>query len=122
MTNSKRNKNQQKTRVRKKLAESKDRPRLSVFRSSKHISAQIIDDEKNITLVSASKKDINKKTKSKDLDKLTKTEIAALIGEELAGKAKAKKITKVKFDRGAYKYHGRIKALAESARKGGLIF
>lgn len=80
--------------------------RLSVFRSNKYIYAQIIDDKKGVTLVSASG---------------DKTE-AAKVGEELAKEAKAKKIVKVVFDRGEYKYHGQVKALADGARKGGLSF
>ena len=89
------------------------RPRLSVFRSNTHIYAQIIDDEKKITLVSVS--DIKGK-------KMKKTESAAAAGEELAKNAIAKKIKKVTFDRNGFIYHGRVKALADGARKGGLEF
>ena len=91
--------------------------RLSVSRSSKNISAQIIDDEKNITLVSASssKKDIKSQKK-------TKSELSTVIAEIIASKAKEKKITKVYFDRGTYKYHGRIKIFAEALRKNGMEF
>ena len=101
-----------------KKVSSIDRLRLSVSRSSKNISAQIIDDVKNITLVSCSsiEKDI------KSLDKINKTEISKIVAEKLAKKAIEKKITKVYFDRGRYKYHGRIKTFAEALRKGGLIF
>ncbi|MBI3443541.1 50S ribosomal protein L18 [Candidatus Woesebacteria bacterium] len=90
--------------------------RLSVFRSSKYIYAQIIDDEKGATLVSFSDKNL------KFSEKLTKVQKAATTGEELAKRALKKKIKKVVFDRGRYKYHGRVRALAEGARKGGLVF
>ena len=99
----------QKRRLKKSI-----RPRLSVFRSNKYIYAQIIDDPKGATLVAASDKGF--------LDKGIKTERASLVGEALAKKALKKKISEVAFDRGSYKYHGRIKKLAESARKGGLVF
>ena len=92
-----------------------ERPRLSVFRSLKGIYAQVIDDGNGKTLVSASAKDIKDK-------KINKTESAKEIGKILAEKSAAKKITKVVFDKGAYKYHGRIKALADGAREGGLKF
>jgi len=101
------------------MIKSSDRPRLSVFRSNRHIFGQIIDDTKGITLVAFSDKVLAKINKSL---KGTKVEIAGHVGEELAKKAKVKKISKVIFDRGAYKYHGRVKALAEGARKGGLEF
>lgn len=98
--------------IRKHLVGSKERPRLSVFRSTQHIYAQIIDDLDSKTLAS-----------SNDLKlKGTKVEKARLVGEDLAKKAKAKKIEKIVFDRGGFKYHGRIAALAEGARKGGLDF
>ncbi len=92
-------------------------PRLSVFRSNKNISAQIIDDEAGVTLVSASSldKDLNIKNGS-DL------EAAKLVGASIAKKAKKLKITKIVFDRGGYQYHGRVKALAEAARENGLEF
>ena len=104
-------------RIRKKLKRvNSERYRLSVYRSSKNISAQIIDDKNNKTLVSASsiKKDQNNKTKKIDLS----NEVAEL----LAKRAIEKKITKVFFDRGGYKYHGRIKIFAETLRKKGLSF
>ena len=94
-----------------------DRFRLSVNRSTKNISVQIIDDRKNITLVSASS--ASKEIKSQ---KKNKKELSALVAEELAKKAKDKKITKVYFDRGIYKYHGRVKLLAEELRKNGMEF
>lgn len=92
------------------------RPRLSVFRSLKSIYAQIIDDEASKTLVSASIKDIKAEKGMK------KSDVAKEIGKVLAEKAKAKGITKVAMDKGAYKYHGRIAALAQGAREGGLEF
>ncbi len=106
-------------RVRKKIFGTPERPRLCVFRSLKHIYAQIIDDTIGHTLVAASTLDpaLREKIKGK-----TKTEQAREVGLLLAQKALAKGITKVAFDRGGYKYHGRVKALAEGARKGGLEF
>ena len=94
-----------------------DRFRITVFKSLKNISAQIIDDSNNRTIVSASSKD-------KDIkgNKINKTKMSEAIGEILAKKANEKKISKVYFDRGGYKYHGRIKALADSLRKNGLRF
>ena len=108
-----------KFRIRNKLKKiSKlDRYRLSVSRSSKNISAQIIDDVKNTTLVSASS--IDKDIKSQ---KKTKKEQSTVVAELLAKKAQEKKITKVYFDRGIYKYHGRIKIFAETLRKNGMEF
>lgn len=91
------------------------RPRLSVFRSNKHIYAQIIDDTKGITLVSANDFQL-------DQVKETKQEIARAVGRLIGERAIKKKIKKVVFDRGRFKYHGRIKALAEGAREAGLIF
>ena len=94
-----------------------DRFRITVFKSSKNISAQIIDDKINKTIVSASSTEKNMKK-----DKKKKTDLSIVIGEILAKRAAEKKINKVYFDRGGYKYHGRIKALAESLRKNGLSF
>ena len=101
-----------------KRAASKDRFRLSISRSTKNISAQIIDDSKNITLLSASsvEKDI------KGLNKVNKTELSKIVAEKLAKKAQEKKITKIFFDRGVYKYHGRVKIFAETLRKNGMEF
>lgn len=113
----KQNKLQRKRRVRAKVFGTETRPRLSVFRSNRFIDAQIIDDTKSKTLVSFSSRHLPAKT-----SKTNKTETAGLVGEELAKRAKRKKITKVVFDRGSYKYHGRVKTLAEGARKGGLKF
>ena len=108
-----------KFRVRNKVKKvsSKKRFRLSVNRSTKNISAQIIDDIKNITLVSASSN-----TKIIKTQKKTKKELSVLVAEELAKKAKDLKITKVYFDRGIYKYHGRVKMLADELRKNGMDF
>ncbi|GAA5337454.1 50S ribosomal protein L18 [Thermus antranikianii] len=102
-----------KFRVRNRIKRS-GRLRLSVFRSLKHIYAQIIDDEKGHTLVAESSLALKLKG--------NKTEVARQVGRALAEKAKALGITKVAFDRGPYKYHGRVKALAEGAREGGLEF
>ena len=101
-----------------KKVSSPDRFRLSISRSAKNISAQIIDDVKNITLISSSsiEKDI------KAMDKINKTEISKIVAEKLAKKAVEKKITKIYFDRGVYKYHGRVKAFAETLRKNGMEF
>ena len=95
-----------------------DRFRLSIFRSSRNISAQIIDDSKNITLLSASsvEKDI-KETKTKN-----KSELSKIVAEKLAKKAQEKKITKIYFDRGIYRYHGRVKVFAETLRENGMDF
>ena len=101
----------------KKVA-SKERFRLSISRSSKNISAQIIDDSKNITLISASS--IEKDVKS--VSKVNKTELSKIVAEKLAKKALEKKITKIFFDRGIYKYHGRVKAFADTLRKSGMEF
>jgi len=99
-------------RVRAKVVGTKDKPRLSVFRSNKHIFLQLIDDKSGKTLVSESDLKLKKKA--------TKTEIAREVGKKLAESAKLKKIKNVVFDRGGYKYHGRIKAAAEGAKEGGL--
>lgn len=103
-------------RVRKKVQGTSIRPRLSVFRSNKSIYAQIIDDKKRITIVGVSEKEVPMTEKSKKLDKANE------LGKLIAKKALAKKISNVVFDRGSYKYHGRIKAVAEAARVGGLKF
>jgi large subunit ribosomal protein L18 len=101
----------------KKVA-SKDRFRLCISRSAKNISAQIIDDTKNITLLSASSVEKDVKSGSK----VNKTELSKIVAEKLAKKANEKKITKVFFDRGVYKYHGRVKVFAETLRKNGMEF
>lgn len=109
---------QRKRRVRT-ILRTGDRPRLSVFRSNKFIYAQIIDDKAGKTLASFSEKKLSKEQLAKAK---TKKEKAAMVGEEIAKLAKKAKVTKVVFDRGGYRYHGRVKELAESARKGGLNF
>lgn len=106
---------QRKIRVRYATKGTSDRPRLHVFRSNKYIYAQIIDDTQGKTLVAASEQKLVDKSG-------TKTQRAQAVGKLLAEKAKQAKIIKVKFDRGYYKYHGRVKALAESARQHGLEF
>ena len=108
-----------KFRVRNKIKKvsSTERFRLSVNRSTKNISAQIIDDQKNITLISASSN-----TKEIKSQKKNKKKLSALVAEQLAKKAKDMKITKVYFDRGIYKYHGRVKLFADELRKNGMEF
>lgn len=108
-----------KARVRKKITGTTERPRLNVYRSNKHIYAQIVDDFAGKTLVAAS-------TASKELGdssaKVKKSEASKLVGELIAKKAKDKGIESVVFDRSGYLYHGRVKALADGAREGGLKF
>ena len=112
------NKIKRKLRIRKKLKDKNvDKYRISVTRSSNNIFAQIIDDKKRITLVSASS--IEKDLRNKKMKKIEKS---TLIGETLAKRAKEKNIEKVYFDRGSNKYHGRLKIFAETLRKNGLKF
>lgn len=113
-----------KQRVRKKIFGTPERPRLSVYKSCKHIYAQIIDDTVGKTLVSASSlsKEIRERIKEIKEKGGSKTEIAKIVGELVAKKALEKGIKKVCFDRGGFKYHGRIKALADAARSSGLEF
>lgn len=106
-------------RVKSRISGTKERPRLSVFRSSKHIYAQLIDDVSGRTIVGFSDATLSRKSKDKPL---IKTEKAKALGLILAKAALTKKIKKVVFDRGGFKYHGRVKALAEGAREGGLSF
>ena len=101
-------------RVRAKVRGTKERPRLSVFRSVRGVFAQLIDDATGSTLAYAHHKKI--------IAYKNKTDQAAQIGKQLAEEAKKKQIKSVVFDRGGYKYHGRVKALAEGAREGGLVF
>lgn len=101
-------------RTRAKITGTGVKPRVSVFRSLNHISVQAIDDVKHITLVAASDKEL--KTKG------TKTELASAVGELMGNKLKEKKLVNIVFDKGAYKYHGRVKALAEGIRKAGINF
>tara|TARA_B100000965_G_scaffold389818_1_gene395971 strand:+ start:959 stop:1315 length:357 start_codon:yes stop_codon:yes gene_type:complete len=113
-------KERKKYRVRSKLKRNsnQERYRLSVSRSSKNISAQIIDDSNNITILSSSSKDKS----IKSLNTKGKTELSKIVAESLAKKAVEKKITKIYFDRGLYKYHGRVKTFAEILRKNGMEF
>lgn len=110
---------QRKRRVRSRVSGTAKRPRLSVYKSNTHIYGQLIDDEGQKTVVSAS--DLKIKT-AKGPERAKRVERAGLVGEEIAKKAVAKKIKKVVFDRNGYRFHGRVKALAEGARKGGLDF
>jgi large subunit ribosomal protein L18 len=102
-----------KRRIRSKISGSAQRPRLCVFRSLTRIEAQIIDDQKGVTLAHADSKKLKAKNDAKGAEK---------VGKEIAKLAAVKKITTVVFDRGAYKYHGKVKALADGAREGGLKF
>lgn len=109
-----------KRRVRKKIAGEADRPRLTVFRSLRHTYAQLVDDDNGVTLMAAN-------TAQKEIaDQCTKgtanVKAATLVGKELARKAMAVGIRQVRLDRNGYKYHGRIKAMAEAAREAGLVF
>ncbi len=106
-------------RVRRRVKGTGQKPRLCVFRSLSHIYAQVIDDASRITLASASdvEKDITSKASGKK-----KADVATLVGTLVAERAKQKGITTVVFDRGGYTFHGRVKALAEAARAGGLSF
>ncbi len=100
-------------RVRKKVTGTAERPRLVVFRSLKHITAQLVDDVANRTLMTVS---------STTMDSGKKTEKSTEVGKRIAARAKEAGITKVVFDRAGYKYHGRVKAVADGAREGGLEF
>lgn len=106
-------------RIRKKISGTAERPRLRVFKSNKYIYAQVIDDIAGRTLVSMSSKD---KQIKEDAELAGKTAQARKVGELLAEKAKAAGISQVIFDRGGYIYHGRVKALSDGAREGGLVF
>lgn len=116
--------------IRNKIFGTAQKPRLSVYRSLKHIYAQLVDDEKGRTLVSASDLNLGSKTKKlikenaeqKESVMTRKVKIAYEVGKALAQAAKSKHIKKVVFDRGGFRYHGRVKALADGARAGGLEF
>ena|SRR5215471_16656137 len=108
-------------RVRAKVSGTPQRPRLNVFRSSVHIYAQVIDDERGHTLVAAGSHEADLKARNA-AEHMTKTEKATAVGQLVAERAKAAGITQVVFDRGGFLYHGRIKALADAAREGGLEF
>jgi large subunit ribosomal protein L18 len=103
--------------IRNKIHGTAEKPRLSVFRSNKHVVGQVIDDDKGETLIAVA-------TYQKDFSDIkgNKSELATKAGEELAKKANEKGISNIVFDRSGYRYHGRIKAFAEGARKGGLKF
>ena len=105
-------------RVRKKVFGTSEQPRLSVYKSIKHIYAQVIDDQNGVTLAAAStlSSDVRDKASSNNI------EAAKLVGNEIGKKAVEKNITNVVFDRGGYRYHGKLKALAEAAREAGLEF
>ena len=120
-------------RVRAKIIGTAEVPRLCVFRSSKHIYTQMIDDEKGKTLAAASdqeikgkvqikKKETEKKDEKKEIIRTANIAIAYEVGKLIAERALKNKIKKIVFDRGGYKYHGRVKAVAEGAREGGLEF
>lgn len=112
--------NRHKVKIRTKISGTAEIPRLSVFRSSKRMYLQIIDDTQNKTIVSADSSEIKENSKKKDEN--SKIRIAFKSGKLIAEKAIEKKIKQVIFDRGGYKYHGRVKAVAEGAREGGLKF
>ena len=107
------------SRVRQKITGTANVPRLCVFRSLKHIYAQIIDDDAGQTLVSASTLDADVRS---EVQGQSKTDQAKVVGRRLAEKALSQGVKKVVFDRGGYVYHGRVKALADASRKGGLVF
>ncbi len=106
-------------RVRRKISGTAERPRLSVYRSLNHMYAQLIDDTQGVTLASASSVESAIKTQK---DGKSKTAVAEIVGGLVSERAKEKGISQAVFDRGGYKYHGRVKALADAARKGGLVF
>ena len=109
-----------KKHIRKRLKGTADRPRLAVYRSLNHLYAQLIDDDAEKSLFTVS--DLSPEIKSQVKDKTKKVEKSALIGDSVAKKLKEKKIETIVFDRSGYRYHGRVKALAEAARKAGLKF
>lgn len=106
--------NRRRGRIRSKISGTSERPRLSVFKSNKGMYIQLIDDSKSKTIVSAHSKEIKSKGK--------KSEISFELGKLIAEKSKVKKVERIVFDRGGYKYHGRIAKVAEGAKEGGLIF
>jgi large subunit ribosomal protein L18 len=107
-----------KMRIRKKISGTADRPRLAVFRSNKQIYVQVVDDLQGVTLLSAS----SKEKEFAGTTGMKKTEQAKLVGKTLAQRCREKGIESVVFDRSGYKYHGRVKSLADAAREGGLKF
>ncbi|ABW66534.1 50S ribosomal protein L18 [Desulfosudis oleivorans] len=110
-----------KARIRKKIAGTPERPRLSIFRSARHIYAQLIDDTKGVTFVTASSNEPDVKNNT-ELSGKNKSEVAVFVGKLIAGRAKDKGISSVVFDRGGFVYHGRVKAVSDGAREGGLNF
>jgi large subunit ribosomal protein L18 len=106
--------------VRRKITGSTERPRLSIFRSAVHIYAQIIDDTRGVTLASAST--VDKEVRGKIASDMTKSDESKIVGMVLAQRAKANNVNTVAFDRNGFLYHGRVKALADGAREGGLEF
>lgn len=118
-TNRKRQRVLRHDRVRRKLSGTPERPRLAVFRSLNHVYVQVIDDTKGVTLAAASSLD---KQVSEQKDGKRKAEVSRLVGALVAERAKSKGVTQVVFDRGGYRYQGRVKALADAAREGGLVF
>lgn len=110
------------TRIRKKIAGTSERPRLSVYRSVSHIYAQVIDDSKQVTLVAANSLEFGKDKDGKKHIAGGNVASAKQVGKTIAERAKQKGIDKVVFDRGGYLYHGRVKALADAAREAGLQF
>lgn len=112
---------ERRTRIRRRIAGkirgTTERPRLSVFRSNRQIYAQIIDDEQGVTIASCSSR-----IKELTSQPLSKTDQGRVVGKKLAEIARSKGVERVVFDRGGYRYHGRVQALAEGAREGGLIF
>ncbi|MCG3181102.1 MAG: 50S ribosomal protein L18 [Phycisphaerae bacterium] len=113
------NRGRRRQRIRKKVFGTPDRPRLSVFRSGRHMYAQIINDSTGVTLVSASTRD---KLLAEQLGKTGNRSAAGAVGQAIAERARAAHIDKVVFDRGGYRYQGRVKELADAARKAGLSF
>ena len=109
-------------RIRKRVEGNPNIPRLVVFRSNEHIYAQIIDDQNSKTIAGVSDLNLAKEKRKTEEEKMKKSDFAKLVGLAIAKKGAAKKIKKVTFDRGGYKFHGRVKALAEGAREGGLNF
>jgi large subunit ribosomal protein L18 len=107
-------------RIRKKISGTASMPRLAVFRSARHIYAQLIDDENGVTLAAASSQSSAIKDRASEFK--GKTDVAKAVGKEIAASGKAKGIEEVAFDRGGFLYHGRVKALADGAREGGLKF
>ncbi len=111
-----------KAKIRSKISGTAKCPRLSVYRSNSSMYVQLIDDKKGATIVSAHSKEIKEVKADKDSKLGTKENTSFMLGELIAKKGADKKVTKIIFDRGSYLYHGRVKALGEGARKGGLIF